>query len=157
MTNQSELKEFLNYNPESGILTWIKDRGHRKIGDVCACHDKHGYIVIRFKGKLYKAHRLAWLLHYGNFPVNHLDHINGVRDDNRITNLRDATDQQNQRNRTKCQVNSKTQTLGVRKHHNKFVAQIGGVEGKTKYLGCFPTIEQAHQAYLEAKKVYHIL
>jgi len=96
------LNEILDYNPNSGEFThknrdWPNAwRNGKKAG--CA-NCVSGYIQIRIGGEIYYAHRLAWLITYGSWPKNQIDHINGVRNDNRIANLRDVTSYKNQRNR----------------------------------------------------------
>ena len=93
------LIEYLQYNSETGVLIWIKSPAHTiKVGTRAGYNSGHGYLKIGFKGKLYYAHRLAWYLHYGKWPINNIDHINGIRNDNRISNLRDITQQQNSLN-----------------------------------------------------------
>lgn len=88
---QDRLRALLAYDPDTGIFTWITPTSNRvKKGAVCACKDKHGYVVIRLDSRLYKAHQLAWLYMFGEF-AKELDHINRVPHDNRIVNLRIAS------------------------------------------------------------------
>lgn len=161
MLTQEFLKEHFHYDPESGLFTVIKlTNGNRrsKIGSVVGSNHNCGYVSIRINKKLYLAHRLAWLYMYGCFPDKQLDHINGVRTDNRICNLRNADDSLNQQNRKKAQSNNKTSNLlGVNfeKHINKFRARIQ-YNGKQKHLGIFDTKEEAHEAYLNAKREFHV-
>jgi len=94
-------------------------------------------------------HRLAWYLHYGIAPYDKIDHINRIRNDNRISNLRSATQQQNLFN--------KTDTKGYTKRKSgRFTASIM-LNRKTINLGTYDTEKEAHQAYLDAKKIYHII
>ena len=87
----SELIAQLNYEPETGIFTWKKaKRGHTKAGAKAGTIRPNGYINITINRKPYYAHRLAWFYTTGQWPTHHIDHINGVRDDNRIENLREA-------------------------------------------------------------------
>jgi hypothetical protein len=79
--------------------------------------------------------------------VDYIDHINGIRDDNRIDNLRSVTNQQNAFN---------TKAKGYYRHRNKWMAYIA-LNGKMKNLGCFDTEQEAHGAYLDAKEIYHII
>jgi hypothetical protein len=90
--------EFLKYDPGTGDLIWIK-----KPSNVCkpiagSFHKASGYIVIKFNKIQYKSHRLAWYLHYGTWPKGEIDHVNGIKTDNRINNLRDVTHTENMNN-----------------------------------------------------------
>jgi hypothetical protein len=98
--NQDLIKEFIHYEPTTGQLTWLKDRGGKaKKGSVVGNLNASGHRVLRLKDKSYYAHRVAWVYVYGSIPENLLiDHINGKRDDNRIENLRLATHKQNNEN-----------------------------------------------------------
>ena len=120
------------------------------------CKNFKGYIKINIYGKEYLAHRLAWLYVYGKLPESFLDHINEIRDDNRITNLRLATLQENYHNISKPQKNNKSGILGVCRANcgKKWRADIC-FNGKIKYLGVFNTAEQAYDAYLKAKRELH--
>ena len=155
--SQDVLKENLHYNPINGVFTRkIANCNKIKVGDVAGCIDDKGYIVIRVNGKSYQAHRLAWLYMTGKMPINFIDHENGNPSDNRFCNLREATNRQNLENMTKPQENNKSGFLGVsfKKRNQKYCAQIV-VDGKVKYLGLFTAPEEAHQAYLEAKRIHH--
>ena len=92
-----ELKEKFIYDPNEGTIM-SKNRyngGYTEVGHL----DSRGYYSVTFKGKSIKAHRLAWVLYYGRFPVDELDHINRIRTDNRICNLREADRYLNNQNR----------------------------------------------------------
>ena len=88
---QSRLKELLYYDPYSGIFTWKISSGNMPAGSAAGCLSPEGYIRITIAGKKYKAHRLAWFYVYGYFPENQVVHLNGARDDNRISNLREVS------------------------------------------------------------------
>ena len=141
---------------ENWELVWKVSTGRRvKVGDIAGTVNNKGYRSIRIDGKDYLAHRLIWLMVHGKSPADMLDHINGIKLDNRVSNLREATSQQNQQNQTKPQVNSKTGFLGVSLHkRGRFYARIS-INGKQKNLGLFNTPEQAHDAYLTAKRQHH--
>lgn len=110
------LKELLHYESETGVFYWLVSNSNRiKVGDVAGCVNPYGYVVIRIDGHLYRAHRLAWLYVYGNYPEGKqpfIDHINGNPSDNRITNLRCSSLAENQKNR-KINSNNKSGVLGV--------------------------------------------
>ena len=99
MLNQKTLKKYLNYDPETGVFKRKINSGKAKIGDVAGGINGSGYICIRINSVKYRAHRLAWLYVHGKFPDNQIDHINRVKTDNRIENLRDVTQSVNGRNR----------------------------------------------------------
>ena len=95
------LRNTFDYDKETGILT------HRKNGKPAfSTRQNTGHLHGGFMGKFYKAHRIAWALHYGYFPENDIDHINGIRDDNRIENLRDVTRSDNMMNAKKYSRNT---------------------------------------------------
>ena len=150
------LREVLNYEPSTGTFTWRVVTSNRvKIGAIAGEVDRHGHRNISVDGARYGAHRLAWLYMCGRWPEQEIDHINLRKDDNRIKNLREATRNENCRNVT-ARRNNKSGFKGVCKLKNGpyYVAQIV-IGGKTKYLGCFPTPEKAHDAYVSASRVHH--
>ena len=152
---QERLKERLHYNPETGVFTRVKTvRNAVKVGDVAGTIDHYGYRKIQIGGKIYSAHRLAWLYVHGVWPANQIDHINGTRDDNCFANLREATIGENQHNRRNARSDNKSGFLGVSPDYGKYRAQIGH-HGKKIYLGAFLTPELAHSAYVEAKRKIH--
>ena len=153
MLTQSYLKEILTYNPETGIFTWNNvHQGVKK--NLTAGSLAYGYIDIMINNKIYKAHRLAWLYVHGEMPKNVIDHINRIKDDNRIENLRDVSNLINNQNRIKSSLNNKCGYLGVSKKGDKYRARIQANE-KSHHLGCFETAELAHEAYLIAKRELH--
>ena len=157
MLTQERLKELLDYDPETGVFTWksIVFGSHMKVGSVAGSMYSNGYLRIKINGKDYRAHRLAWLYMYGCWPTNQIDHINRVRDDNRIANLREATNKENQWNRGK-QKSSTSGFTGVSWHKKsgKWQSRIA-VNKKVIQLGVFNTPEEAHAAYVRAKAEHH--
>jgi len=141
----------LIYNAETGAFYRAK-APTKQIGTV----GKHGYIVFSHRGRQQYAHRVAWHMTYGFAPPKHIDHINRVKTDNRITNLRLADDLINNRNRGLANANNFSGLLGVSKpkQTRKWSAAIT-VDYKRKHLGYYDTPEEAHAAYMEAKRVHH--
>jgi hypothetical protein len=152
-----ELRELLDYNSETGIFTWKVQRGSRAlVGKEAGCLDTvNGYRSVGIKGVLYSAHRLAWFYVYGIEPKEFLDHINGIKDDNRLSNLREATAVENQWNQGRRSSNT-SGYKGVywNREKQKFMARCQ-VNGKDNYLGLFPTAEAAHAAYVAFAKEHH--
>jgi hypothetical protein len=147
------LREVLTYDPVSGAF---QRRNSRRIRPLAGTINTPGYSVIKIDKKLYAAHRLAWLYVHGVWPSGLIDHINGIRTDNRIANLRDGSDGLNQQNMRKAQVNSKSGLLGAHadKRTGRWQANIMA-NRRAHRLGTFATAEEAHAAYLEAKRRLH--
>lgn len=114
----------LAYDPLTGQLTHIKASARSPAGRPAGRLDTKGYYRTRLFGAEYKNHRLAWLLYYGAWPANEIDHINGNPADNRIENLRDATTFENSMNRQRPMKNNSTGYLGVCKARGGFIAQL---------------------------------
>lgn len=149
LPSRKRLKELLEYNASTGVFRWISRTSNRiRIGDIADCHDLAGYIVIRIDGRLYKAHRLAWLYHYGSAPPAYIDHIDMNKSNNRIDNLRLANKSQNQAN-TRVRQDSQTGVKGVHfdTERNSYQVKI-----RRKHLGRFETLSAAVEAYEQAAK-----
>ncbi len=149
------LRSVLHYEPETGIFTWkVRTANRVKVGDVAGCPDGRGYLQIRVQSRKYQAHRLAWLYVYGEWPKDQLDHINRIRTDNRISNLREVTNKQNLQNAGKRSNNTSGHS-GVRwyRQSSKWVACITH-NYKRIHLGFFATIEEAIAARKAAEKLY---
>ena len=152
-----QLKELLSYDPDTGLFTWkISPSNSVKQNQIAGTHNTNGHIQIKIFRQRYFAHRLAWFFVKGHWPKAIIDHINGIRDDNRIANLREVTASQNGHNQTKPHSRTQSGYLGVSwiKSRNKWQAGIG-INGKYKFLGYFDDPKSAHAKYLEAKKIYH--
>lgn len=156
MIDRGTLIETFSYDAETGIFRRIKPIAGRRIGDVAGRINGNGHRQIGISGKRYMAHRLAWLYVYGVWPSKELDHINGIRDDNRIVNLREATRSENCRNRKKPVTNT-SGLKGVTWHKaaNKWAAQIKDYAQKHKHLGTFDCPAAAHFAYQVASDKLH--
>jgi hypothetical protein len=144
----------LSYNPETGALIWKKMRDSTRIGTEAKCLDVSGYVQINIAGTMVKGHRMAWMLHYGQWPDGHIDHINGVRHDNRISNLRVVTNAINCQNKHAPLPKNKSGFLGVSPSGNRFVASIV-LNGKKTHIGRFKEASEAHEAYLKFKRELH--
>lgn len=137
--------EIFSYDPESGVLVRKFKGGHTRVAGSSRKSDY--YDRVSFNGTEYPAHRIIWELYYGVKPVGFIDHINGIKHDNRIKNLRIATDAENKRN------------VGKRKHNTSGFKGVHWVEskkvfkasasfnGKTVYLGIYKNPEDAKNAY----------
>ncbi len=155
---QELLKEYFNYDPVTGEFTWIKKPAQCiKIGDIAGNITTTRYRSIKFFNKGYQVHRLVWLYIHVSFPSDNkeIDHINGIRDDNRLINLREATRAQNQHNKPI----SKNNTSGCKgvmwnKSEEKWRASIS-FNNLRKHLGSFNTKEEAIKARKDAEKQYH--
>ena len=149
------LRSILDYDPETGIFTRkVSTSSRAKVGDIAGSLDGDGYLCISLQRRLYKAHRLAWLHTYGVWPKDQIDHINRIGTDNRISNLREATNKQNSQNRSKSSNNTSGHPgVGWYKPTSKWVAQIKHNQ-KLIHLGYFTNIEDAVAARKAAEKLY---
>jgi len=144
---QAKLKEVFSYDEYTGKFTRLKNG---KLSD--SALGKTGYVTIQIDYKNYRSHRMAWVYMYGE-EANHIDHINHNRSDNRIQNLRSVTQAENNRNMSI--LNGRTLPMGVTwdRFNSKYKAQIN-VDGKTKNLGRYATIEEALAVRKNAEKQY---
>lgn len=150
--NVSEIFEY-----SDGSLFWRRSlTGKNRIaGNKAGYRNRDGYIMVEVAGKAVAAHRVVWLMHTGRWPDGEIDHINGVRDDNRIENLRDVTHQANTENRRLPVRSSATGALGVTlTKDGRYRARIRS-DGRLISLGVFGSAEDAHAAYVEAKRRLH--
>lgn len=156
MLTQARLKEVLDYDPDTGIFTAKLTRGNCLAGRTVGCDNGGGYLKISIDNRVYFAHRLAWLFMTGEWPTFEIDHINGVRTDNRWCNLRRTCREHNVQNIGGPRSDNTSGYLGVcwNTRRGKWVAQIKAF-GKHHHLGYFPTPELAHAAYLKAKDELH--
>lgn len=155
MLTQARLKELITYNPETGIMHWRVTRGKAQAGDVAGNPSKNR-LQLTVDGIPTLVHRFIWLYVYGKWPDGVIDHIDGNGHNNRLSNLRDVPQAINTQNNRKARSNSKSGFLGVifDKRRGSYRAEIT-LDGKNKYLGRFSTPEEAHAAYLKAKRELH--
>lgn len=148
------VRHLFNYEPETGLI-WhrIDKKGGPRAGDPAGTPDGNGYLRVQMDGMRTRGHRIAWVHYYGSEPNHDIDHINGDRSDNRIANLRDVPRRVNLENLRKPKGNM-FGLLGVRKNKSRFSAQITS-KGEHMCLGTYDTPEQAHEAYLKAKRELH--
>jgi hypothetical protein len=151
-----EVRALLSYRPDSGTLTWLPRPGTtpherrwntRYAGKQAGSLGEDGYVHVSVFDRLYRSHRLAWVWMTGEWP-DQIDHVNGIRHDNRFANLRLANASLNQAN-TKLYSTNEAGRKGVRRAGWRYRARIM-VKGKHHYLGGFATAEEAHRAYCEA-------
>lgn len=155
----ARLRDLVHYDPKTGVFTLRVGVSHiRKAGcriDVARHGERSsGYKAVNLFGRRFLAHRMAWAIHFGEWPSHPVDHINGDRSDNRIANLRRATNATNAQNQRVHHTRSKTGVMGVHVDKGRYRAQIT-VNRSTVHIGTFNTAEEAHAAYLEAKRKYH--
>jgi len=149
------VKELLNYDPETGLFTWLQRRNQIiSAGDKAGYVSTSGHISICIDSYRVLAHRAAWAIAYGEWPSTDIDHINGDPADNRIANLRMVSRGHNLQNQRKAHRDSKSGLLGVRKIGKKWFAKIMA-SGVLYNLGRFLTPEEASAAYLKAKRELH--
>lgn len=156
MIGKELVTELLSYDSNTGIFTWnFRDQKHfktkhahqlwntRYAGRVAgAKKNDSGYIIISIKKTFYRAHRLAWLISYGSMPKNHIDHINGRRDDNCLSNLRDVTKLENNKNR-RLSSNNKTGYHGITIHSNGRFRAKSYEQNKQVHIGYFASLGDA--------------
>lgn len=165
-----DLRQLLSYNPDTGELVWLPrdESWFKKARDAKGWNKKYagtkafqtlhyGYLHGHVFKKHYFAHRVAWALHYGSWPEGQIDHVNGVRSDNRIENLRDVTHSDNQKN-VKLRHDNKCGMPGIdwKKHASAWRVRVSR-EGKRHLVGYFKNLDEAMAArrYAQNQAAYH--
>ena len=158
---ENYIRENLRYDPETGHLWWIKhsdnplSKRRRRLDKPVGYKETKGYLCLNLFSTTWKCHRLAWFLYYGCWPKEVLDHINGIRVDNKIENLREATQNQNEMNKkkkTECSSNYKGVWWCV--NNKTWRARIRN-NGTSKNLGSYTSEEAAACAYDKAARELH--
>ncbi|HDN1095979.1 TPA: HNH endonuclease [Escherichia coli] len=151
-----DIKDFLSYDPDTGIFKWVKHRCQTaKPGDVVTYKDRKGYILLGWSRVYYRAHRLAWWWVYGEMPTKQIDHINGIRDDNRICNLRLADEfQQNHNRKTPVTNTSGVKGVNWSKPHNAWCARVA-FKGTRYQIGYFQNLNEAEESLREFRVKLH--
>lgn len=150
------LKELLEYDENTGKFTWISVNSNRvKIGDIAGTVNNHGYRVTTVDGKKNQEHRLVWLYTYGNFPDKFIDHIDGDRANNLLSNLRECSIIENARNVKIMDTNtSGFKGVSYSERDGTYSAYLTS-GGKCKNLGARSTPEEASLLYEAAAKELH--
>jgi hypothetical protein len=151
------VRDRLSYNPDDGVVRWrYKVAQCVNAGDIVGSVSNGGYLRFSITYKNQLVHRVAWLIYYGSWPEGEIDHINGVKTDNRIKNLRDVSKSVNLQNQRKAYRSNSTGKAGAcfNKKAGRYCAKIQ-VDKKRYWLGFFDSAESAHAAYMEAKRELH--
>ncbi len=148
------IRSILSYDSKKGNLKWEETRGSIKAGRIAGSRHHTGYIDIKIDRKMYRAHRIAWLLMTGKWPKDQIDHRDGDRSNNKWDNLREADYNKNSHNQSMAKNNaSGYKGVYLAKGYEKWVAQIR-VNYKKIHLGYFGDKESAAKAYNEAALNY---
>lgn len=154
MVTYERVRKLLNYNPITGVFVWNVRRGGRVAGSEAGCLKPNGYINIAVDGRAYGAHRLAWLWTHGYLSEHEIDHINRVRSDNRLVNLREVSHQCNVRNSSIRSDNSSgIQGVTYNKSDRRWHSRID-VNGVRIHIGCYKNKIEAAVARWEAENKY---
>ena len=143
-----KLRSIASYDPETGLFT-------RKNGTKAGTLSHHGYLRMKIDDKTYQAHRLAWLYVHGHMPTYSIDHIDGDKLNNRISNLREANRSQNNQNgRASERKHDLPRGVGISHPSGRFKASIS-LGNKRRHLGTFNTPEEAGEFYQLAADLLH--
>ena len=154
MITQEKIKELFKYYPLTGIFIRRKNRGRFKKGELVGTFNDKGYVYTMIKGKNFMLHRLAWLYVYGEMPKGEIDHINHIRTDNRIENLRVVNRQENSKNTSKRKDNTSGVTgVSFKRDRKRWEAYIS-IDGKKTGLGYFTRYSEAVDARKNAEVLY---
>lgn len=148
---REQAKANLLYEKSTGVFRWAVSKGNVTAGKIAGTNHS-GYLTVSINKKQYFLHRLAWLIEYGKWPENFIDHINGDKKDNRLENLRDVCYSENNQNLHRAKSTNKSGFLGVAWHGKtrNWQASIR-INGKCTHLGYFNCPQEAHRAYLDKR------
>jgi len=151
-----KLQDVFSYNPDTGEITRLISAGGVHVGDIVGCKRPNGYLVVSINGKQRRSHRVAWELYYGESPSGDIDHINGIRNDNRICNLRIASILENNRN-VRMSNRNKSGITGVtwESDRGKWLSYIGVNNKRHLKLGRFDNLLDACCARKSAEIEYN--
>lgn len=156
MITQKELKNLMTLDQETGEFTWLKRMGGTATtGSAVGSYDAKGYKTTSIYGKHYKIHRLIWLYIFGIWPAGVLDHIDGNKSNNCLSNLRDTNQMINGTNRTKLNKNNTSGYMGVYRDKKKWNAEIIYLGEKFR-LGSYNTPEEANEALIAFREEFGI-
>lgn len=153
--DHTSLINLIDYCPETGIFRNKMKRPGIAVGKILGTKLNNGYIHLTVKGPKFLAHRLAWFYVYKKWPSCYIDHIDRCRDNNAISNLREANEYENVHNIKMFSTNTSGYT-GVRKMGNRWQARIY-YNKENIYLGCYDTAEEASAARETYKKEHNLL
>lgn len=136
------LKSLLSYDPETGDIRWKESAGRKPAGSLAGSRHSHGYLTISVDKVKILAHRVAWAIHYGEWPAKMLDHRDLDKMNNRIVNLREASGSQNAANTR--HLGSSTGLRGVFFFRNRYIVRMK-IRGKQRHIGCFLTEDEAKE------------
>ena len=145
------IRDLFDYNASTGDLLWKSPKGGVAKGREAGYINHYGYRRVGIQGMEHAAHRVVWAYHFGKWPDSEIDHLNGVRHDNRIDNLRDVSRRGNNQNKV-CHRRGNMFGATMRKdsfRRKPWQAQIV-IDGKGVYIGSYATEQEAHEAYLKA-------
>jgi hypothetical protein len=149
LITHERLANYVTYDPDTGEFTWKVCTGGKPIGFKAGATLNTGYVQLQIDKRFYTAHRLAWLYWYGEFPPKgiQVDHINGIRNDNRIINLRLSSQSNQNRNTDRRRCKNKHGLIGVSQYPSGRWNASTTIKGTKNNLGMFETKEEAAEAY----------
>lgn len=155
--DQKTLKKYFHYDSDTGRFTNLIQRGKAKIGNSPESYTHDGYKTIYINGRAYRAHILAWLYVFGEYP-NIIDHINGIRDDNRISNLRNVDTRINLQNMKRSQTRktySDVPGVFYEKKKDVYRIRLKSPDGVYKSFGYYDTVEDAEIQCIKLRRIYY--